>query len=92
VTKVTTGEFMVGKAPAAATPVIPGPFVVARQGNCARVVRAEIGHARGLVCSVSVRMADFQAGHDAQFRTHQFLREKSGEAERARSRRSWPDF
>ena len=75
-----------------AAPVNPRPFVLARQGNCARVVRAEIGHARGLVYSLSVRMADFQAGHDAQFRTNQLLREKGGEADTARSARNRPDF
>jgi hypothetical protein len=75
-----------------AAPVNPRPFLLARQGNCARVVRAEIGHARGLVYSLSVRMADFQVGHDAQFRTNQFLREKNGEADRPRSSRNRPDF
>lgn len=75
-----------------AAPVNPRPFLLARQGNCARVVRAEIGHARGLVHSLSVRMADFQAGHDAQFRTNQLLREKANDANRARSDRNRPDF
>lgn len=75
-----------------AAPVNPRPFLLARQGNCARVVRAEIGHARGLVYSLSMRMADFQAGHDAQFRTNQLLREKPGEADSVRSTRNRPDF
>ena len=75
-----------------AAPVNPRPFLLARQGNCARIVRAEIGHAHGLIYSLSVRMADFQAGHDAQFRTNQLLRDKRGEADSARSTRNRSDF
>ncbi|MGR4889996.1 hypothetical protein ACIPPQ_03120 [Sphingopyxis sp. LARHCG72] len=75
-----------------AAPVDPQPFLRARQGNCAYAVRADIGHTRGLVYSLSIRAVDFKAGHDAQYRTNQLLREKRGEGDSARSNRNRPDF
>lgn len=73
-------------------PVDPQPFLRARQGNCAYAVRADIGHTRGMVYSLSVRAVDFKASHDAQYRTPPVPARNRGEADSARSRRNRPDF
>ncbi len=70
----------------------PAPFLLARQGNCAGAVRVELGHKDGVVYSLSVRVVDFRAGHDAQYRTTQLLTRLNAEADRQRSQQNRPDF
>lgn len=70
----------------------PRTFVSARRGNCALAIKATIGQERGLVNSLSVRMVDFQAGHDALFHTTRFVQERRAEANQTRSRQNRPDF
>jgi len=72
--------------------VNPKPFLLARQGNCAVAARAIYGQTRGLVYSLSIRIVDFRAGHDALFRTNQLLQDKRGQANQQRSTRNRPDF
>lgn len=69
-----------------------GPLILARQGNCAKVVRVEIDHIRGLVQSLSVRMADFQAGHDAFVHTLRLVEAQRAVTNRNRSERNRPTF
>lgn len=70
----------------------PAPFRLAREGNCAVAVRAEIGQTRRLVHKLSIRMVDFQAGHDALFATTRHISTLRGSANRDRSERNRPDF
>jgi hypothetical protein len=70
----------------------PAPFRLARQGNCAVAVRVELGQTRGLVHKLSIRMVDFQGGHDALFSTTRHISALRSSANRDRSERNRPDF
>ena len=70
----------------------PRPFQLARQGNCARAVRVNIGHVRGLAYNISIRMVDFKAGHDANYATTRHISALRAGANAERSARNKPDF
>lgn len=71
----------------------PQPFLLARQGNCATMVRAVINYdRRGLVYNLSVKAVDFKRGHDAQFYTNAFVAQQRAAQNSQRSARNKPDF
>lgn len=70
----------------------PEPFLLARRGNCAVMVRAQIGHEKGLVHYLQVHVLDFKTGHDALFRTTQLVRQQRAKANSERSITNRPDF
>lgn len=70
----------------------PRPFLLARQGGCAAAVSVELGHQKGLVHGLQVRVVDFRAGHDAQYHTNQLLKKLRAESSAVRSRQNRPDF
>ncbi len=72
--------------------VDPEPFFLARRANCAQVVRAEFGHTNGLVYALSVRIADFEAGHDAYVQTRNIVLAGREESNRQRSTQNRPRF
>lgn len=70
----------------------PTPFVLARNGKCARAARVEFGQTRGHMHKLHIRVVDFQAGHDALFHTTRLVSERRGTANATRSATNKPDF
>ncbi len=86
----TPGSGITGTGNASVTS--PNTFRAAREGNCAVALRAEVYQAKGLVHKLSIRMVDFQRGHDANYATTRHISALRVGANAERSERNRPDF
>lgn len=75
-----------------AAAVRPEPFLLARQGNCALMMEAELSQTRGKLYRLYIRVVDFKAGHDALFHTTRLVTAERARADAQRSRENRPDF
>ena len=75
-----------------AAAINPEPFLLARKGNCALMMEAELSQTRGKLHRLYIRIVDFRAGHDALFHTTRLVSEERGKADAQRSRSNRPDF
>lgn len=87
--QVPDGAFFAGYRP----PTLSSePFLLARKGNCATIIQATLGQTRGKLYSLSIRIIDFKAGHDALVYTIKLVQQKRAASDDARSRNNRPDF
>lgn len=75
-----------------AAAIDPEPFLLARKGNCALMMEAELSQTRGKLHRLHIRIVDFRAGHDALFHTTRLVSAERGKADAQRSRTNRPDF
>ena len=81
-----------GQGTSNAAAINPEPFLLARKGNCALMMEAELSQSRGKLYRLQIRIVDFRAGHDALFHTTRLVSEERAKADAQRSRTNRPDF